>query len=356
MVGVYNTITRQISYLQIEPRPILSNPTYIEPSAASLSAKPKVLTNKIQLAGYAGSYKSNINITITPGTGSYSGTTYSSALIVVSDWNWFDSTSSLASGSLSSTNPVFANGEQTPQSIYMPRNQKYLTYIPLKTTSSIGSQFLIYMNSIKLPYTDDLPYYSIYLVDETGTINCYNEFINQDKSVFYLSYLQSLTFTCNVVSLGVTNTYCTVTFSPNNDVEIGSVLIVYFTGMQVSTNSCSMTQLPSTAVSTTCSSNTDKNQLNINLLNTARLPAGGLYQVIVGGVSILSNTIIQYIVAELRDPTSSYVIETGTRILITSVDSFNPIYINEVKYSKNNPIVYTSFSVKFSLPRQLNAD
>lgn len=60
--------------------------------------------------------------------------------------------------------------------------------------------------------------------------------------------------------------------------------------------------------------------------------------------------------AELRDPTSSYVIETGTRILITSVSQFDPIYINEVKYSKNNPIVYSSFRIKFQLPRQLNAD
>lgn len=165
MVGVYNTITRQITYLQIEPRPISPNPTYIEPSSASLSAKPKVTTNKIQLAGYAGSYKNNVNITITPGTGSYSATTYSAALIVVSDWNWYDSTSSFSSTSLGSANPVFANVEQTPKSLYMPRNQKYLTYIPLKTTSSLGSQFLIHMNSIKIPYTDDLPYYSIYLVD-----------------------------------------------------------------------------------------------------------------------------------------------------------------------------------------------
>lgn len=27
-----------------------------------------------------------------------------------------------------------------------------------------------------------------------------------------------------------------------------------------------------------------------------------------------------------------------------------------MKYSKNNPIVYSSFSIKFTLPRQLNAD
>lgn len=62
--------------------------------------------------------------------------------------------------------------------------------------------------------------------------------------------------------------------------------------------------------------------------NSERLLAGGNYQIRIQGVSILSNTIIQYIVAELRDPTSSYVIETATRILITSVEEFSPVYIN----------------------------
>jgi hypothetical protein len=95
-------------------------------------------------------------------------------LIVVSDWNWFDSQSSFNSLSLAAANPQFSNSHQTPKSIYMPKNQKYLTYIPIKTTSSVSTQFLIYMNGLKIPYTDDLPYYSIYLVDDTGAINCYN--------------------------------------------------------------------------------------------------------------------------------------------------------------------------------------
>lgn len=186
------------------------------------------------------------------------------------------------------------------------------------------------MNSIKLPYTFDLPYYSIYLVDSGGSIDCYNEFINQDKGVFYSSVLQNLTFTCNVVSIGVTNTYCTISFVPNHAIQIRSIFTVYFTGMQVSTNICTMIQLPSTSIPVTCASNTDKNILNLQMANTQRLLAGVNYQIIIQGISILSGTIIQYIVAQLRDPTSSYVIETGTKVLITSVQSFIPIYIYQV--------------------------
>jgi len=121
------------------------------------------------------------------------------------------------------------------------------------------------------------------------------------------------------VSLGVTNTYCTVGFRTNQDIEIGATMTLYLTGMQVATNSCSMQQLPSTTIPITCSSNTDKNQVSVVLSNTARLPAGASYSIRVTGISILSNTIIHNIVVEMRDPTSSYVVEKGTRILITSV-------------------------------------
>lgn len=89
--------------------------------------------------------------------------------------------------------------------------------------------------------------------------------------------------------------------------------------MQISTNSCTMTQLPSTIIKSTCSSNTDKNQLTINMQNSQRLAAGIGYSIVMSGVTILDNTIIQYVVGNLMDPTSSYIIETGTRILITSV-------------------------------------
>jgi hypothetical protein len=134
---------------------------------------PSISTNGIQLAGFSGSYKDNINITITPG-GSYSAANFAAALIVVSDWNWFDSQSRFNNLSLAASNPQFSNTHQIPKSIYMPKNQKYLTYIPIKTSSAVSTQFIIYMDGIKIPYTNDLPYYSIYLVDDTGVINCYN--------------------------------------------------------------------------------------------------------------------------------------------------------------------------------------
>jgi hypothetical protein len=70
----------------------------------------------------------------------------------------------------------------------------YLTFIPFKTTGVYASQFSIYLDSIKLPYSFDLPYYSICLIDETGSLDSYNEFINQDQGVFYLGNLKQISF------------------------------------------------------------------------------------------------------------------------------------------------------------------
>ena len=219
-----------------------------------------MVANKIQLAGKAGSYKDNIVIDITPGNMPYSASTYEAALIIVSDWQFFDDSSAFHANTTGNANPGFRYVEQTPLWIYLPNNEKYLTYIPLKTTVNLNAAFEVIFNSIKLPYSHDLPYYSIYLIDSTGTIDSYNELINQDKGVFYESYFKSISFTCNVISLGVENTYCTLAFKPNHQVDIGSTLIVYFTGMQVSTDMCSMV-IPSTGdeVEVECESNTNKN-------------------------------------------------------------------------------------------------
>ena len=268
--------------------------------------------------------------------------------MVVSDWKVFDDNSAFSAASLASANPIFANVEQTPMHLYLEEYSSYLTYIPLKTTGVFSSQFNFSMDSIKLPYNHDLPYYSIYLIDGSGTIDCYNEFINQDKNAFYDSVLKNLTFTCNDNSLGVLNTFCTVTFKPNHDIEVNSVLQLFFVGMQVSTNMCEFKQLPSTDVENTCESNTDKNELTVSLANAERLSNADLtYSLKIYGISILSDTIIHYITAELRDPTGSYSIETGTRILITKVSQEFPVFITEVQYSKNNPIVVSSFTINF---------
>jgi len=88
--------------------PISTAPTYLEPINIAVYSKPKKSTMQLNIAGLAGSYMSNINFTVSPSI-SYNGTSYSSALIVVSSWQFFDSLTGLSALSLSSVDPTFAN-------------------------------------------------------------------------------------------------------------------------------------------------------------------------------------------------------------------------------------------------------
>lgn len=56
---------------------------------------------------------------------------------------------------------------------------------------------------------------------------------------------------------------------------------------------------------------------------------------------------IHYAYMSIRDPSGSYIVEQGTRILMTTVSTYFPIYIDQVTYFKNNPIVVSGFFINF---------
>ncbi len=125
----------------------------------------------------------------------------------------------------------------------------------------------------------------------------------------------------------------------------------------MSTNKCILTKISDgSVVPNVCSSNTGKSELIVSLTNSQRLPALTDYTLKIYGMSIDDSTIIHYTDMTIRDSSGGYIIESGTRILLTSVSSYFPIYIEQMTYLKNNPIVVSGFSILFTLPRQLNND
>lgn len=74
------------------------------------------------------------------------------------------------------------------------------------------------------------------------------------------------------------------------------------------------------------------------------------------GVGITASSISQSITLTLRDNSGSYIIETGTRLLTTTVANPLNIAINQITYQYNNPIVKSSIFVIFTLPRNLYLD
>lgn len=89
----------------------------------AVSVKPKQLTTKIQLAGQAGSYKNDIKLVVTPSTlNTFRGTNFRTALIILSTWNWFDSTTIYSTPTVTTsatTPPVFTNDHQKPLSLQL---------------------------------------------------------------------------------------------------------------------------------------------------------------------------------------------------------------------------------------------
>jgi hypothetical protein len=220
MSGIYNVETRTITYKAIEEQPVVGKRTYLAPANVAVSVKPRSASTKILLAGQAGSYKNNIELKVVAATSnSFQGAKYGTSLIILSSWNWFDSTTVYNSGSLNSMVPGYPtftqNDHQRPMSLMLAKDQ-YLTYIPFLKTGPTA--FSVYFDNVKLPYTSDLPYYSIQLIDDTGTIDSFNEFINQDQGVFYQSVLKKMTFSCSDNSLGVKNTDCSIGFITNHQI------------------------------------------------------------------------------------------------------------------------------------------
>jgi hypothetical protein len=308
MIGFIDITNGAITYLQSEALPAVASPTYLLSPNIQVYSKPKQAAMQLNIAGLAGSYMSNISFTVAP-SATFNGNGYSTALIVMSSWQFFDSSTALSASSLASANPVFANVEQTPLCLKIS-STSYLTYIPFRTSGVLGSNFNIFFDNIKLPYNLDLPYYSVSLIDNSGAMDGYNEFINQNQNIFYTGVLRNLSLTCDDNSLGVTNTYCTVVFTPFQDIEVASVLLLNLFGMFVSTSLCKMTYTSSgVAVPVaSCSPNTNLNVLTIQLATASRLAGLTSYSLVINGISIDASQISNYVQLQVMDPSGSYAI------------------------------------------------
>jgi hypothetical protein len=70
-------------------RPLIGNPTCIRPINTLITSLNKINSNVMDIAGGAGSYIDSY-FNITPSNMFYDCDGYNSALVVVSDWEWFD--------------------------------------------------------------------------------------------------------------------------------------------------------------------------------------------------------------------------------------------------------------------------
>lgn len=82
----------------------------------------------------------------------------------------------------------------------------------------------------------------------------------------------------------------------------------------------------------------------------------GNFMLVVYGIGLTQGSLSQSITLNLYDSSISYVIETGVRILTTTIASLYYINLNEIMYSYLNPLSYTTMQIMFYLPRMLYQD
>jgi hypothetical protein len=194
----------------------------------------------------------------------------------------------------------------------------YLTVIPMIYTGGMSATFTIMLDNVHLPYDYDLPNYYIYFIAaSSGAMTSSNQFLMTNSGIFYQCPLNSLTISCLDNSVGVLNTICTINFGTQNPLAADGKINLVFSGMTIATNVCYF-YINSSLVPSNCKSTQNDTTLVVTLLGTSFYPAGN-FTLVIAGVGISSTSISNSLTLYLYDVTDTYVIESGNRILTTTI-------------------------------------
>ena len=264
--------------------------------------------------------------------------------------------SSYTTATLAMASPAtFGANNISPLSMYMTGGM-YLTIIPFTYTAST-SPFNIYLNNVHMPYSYDLPNYYIYIAQQSNQqMVASNSFLMTNGGTLYQSPLQSLTIGCQDNAIGTVSTYCTLQFGTTNPLLAAGVIRVSMSGLTVSTSICFLTAANGTSIPVSCSSSSDNLNVTVTLLGGIGFYPTGNYTLVVYGVGISNGSLSQSMNIYLYDAGIQYVIETGVRILMTTIASLSYISLTQIVYSYLNPLSFNTMTINFALPRMLYLD
>jgi hypothetical protein len=130
--------------------------------------------------------------------------------------------------------------------------------------------------------------------------------------------------------------------------------VISLSGMTVATSTCFFYS-GNTSIPVTCSSSTDNMNMTVAMSGWEFYPAGN-FSLVFYGVGISNASLSQSIVCYLYDPSLMYVIESGVRLLTTTIASLSYIELTEIMYTYLNPLSSNTMTIKFYLPRPLYSD
>ncbi len=345
LAGTVNTASGELALSYALQAPVAGQPTYLTPISVT---RPSVSANNVYMGGVSAVIANNVEVAVTS-TATFVGTTSNAGLVVVAKWPLF-------SGAWSSTyqyNGASATNKNSPLSLsYSASSQAYyLSFQPLYSTGAI-SALSFNWSGVQYPFSSDLPYYNMFMTTSTGTMDCKFEYANAFPSSFYAGPLASFTAACLSQELSTLNTRCQLTFTTNSVVLSNAAFKVLTQGLTIFTTTCALTA--GAAVPVTCQSSVDGLTLTITLANSADLPSGTQYTLVIHGVSFTSS--FPQMTLQIADSSGTYVLETGQRILPTQPAKTTFIAINSLTLSADNPLALTSLRVNFTTPRLLLDD
>ena len=251
--------------------------------------------------------------------------------MICTQWSFFENgitTLSAATKAMTSPAVFGAIEDHSPLGLYVANNM-YLTVIPLEYKTTSSTTFSFYLDDAHMPYTYDLPsvyiYTSRYRDSETYSQNrenyqtySSNSLVMANGGTLYESPLQSLVASCQDNALGVVNTYCTIVFGTSHPLLKNGNIRVALSGMTVATSICYFSADNGTTIAVTCSSSTDNKNVTVAMMGWEFYPAG-TFSLVVYGIGIDSSSLSQSITLYLYDSSMQFVIETGVRILTTTI-------------------------------------
>lgn len=346
-VGFYSTITKDYTYSY--------SGNYYRVSTSWTNSVPTDASFYADVTGKAGSYRNNVSVFVDNAGGINTGA--NSYVMLCTNWSLFENgVTTLSAYTLALTSPATFAGtyENSPLSMYVA-NGMYLTVIPFSYVSATTA-FTFTLDNAHMPYSYDLPTYYVYAIRYSDwAFTSANALVMAGSGILYQSPLQSLVVTCQDNALGVVSTYCTVVFGTSNPLLANGYIRLSLSGMTVSTNICYLYVANGTAIPVTCTSSSDNKNVTVAITGWQFYPAG-TFTLVVYGMGISSSALSQSVSLYLYDPGLQFVIETGVRILTTTIAGLSYISLTEIMYAYLNPLSYNSMTIVFYLPRPLYTD
>ncbi|KAL4481634.1 hypothetical protein ABPG74_007723 [Tetrahymena malaccensis] len=316
-------------------------------------------TTAITLSGNAGAQISGVQMQLARSSVFTQGV--GSAAILVTDWQFWYANQSKYTTPLSS---IAGTGVLDPVSVSyidLTGTSRFAVIFPFTSTAdptNAGTSVLI--DNVVLPYSYDLPNLLFIIAQGAGKLNCYKQYFNSGRNLFYISTPKSLQLTCAQQSNGIQNTQCTVQFVPAQNMQPFAILQIQFTGMQANTNQCTLVQNniktnSQVQITQTCSVSTNSQILTVNMQDSVIYSndfTTYTYQLSFYGVSI-DNSLQKSFTFSIKDQSGNTAIESQT--INVSTTNYQAIYIqvSQLIYKYLNPYVFSQLTAQFATPRQL---